>query len=627
MSTCFRVTIPALSVFILFASCDSDSPIKNGESSLGLDVDWSEVFEPGRPTQAGSVRREPTGPGSLCYYIDDIHITVGDTSYGPYDCSSSSATIGGIPLGAYRVSVEAACGDSLILFSGVNDYVEIREGANKCVIAMFPRDTWRDDWDGDGFHDCDCSQCDCDDNNQLTYPGAIESCDGEINDCNNAVINEDENDNDADRYVVCEPWSGTGAFIIGGGDCDDANPEINPGVDEPGEGLCDDGFDQNCDGSDCITLCIDNDSDGYGNPASPNCAFPENDCDDDNSITYPGAVEHCDGQDNNCDSGIPPDEADLDGDGWMTCGGDCDDGNLITYPNAPERCDGVDNDCDDLVPDDESDDDGDGWMVCEGDCDDTEPEASPANVENRVVDNCDDGLDNDCDDFIDADDFECVLIGIPISTCSGEGMFYAYQGDPFQDIDVMFPTDYDQLVIFARGDYIESLDVEVNSNPISLDLVVDNLHPFHVSIYSLQTAAGDVISIVGESQEQLGARAIQGYLAQDAAIPAIDTETIQIIYDSGISPTAMLLTEGTYSYLILDKYSVDNSGQPDNTYTTITVEGSSGIIYQETYTAPWPTPSEGVVVGEYEIVNTDEYTFAIDTNDSLYWPYIQCAGP
>jgi len=36
-----------------------------------------------------------------------------------------------------------------------------------------------------------------------------------------------------------------------GWDCDDWDPGVNPGIDEVGLGLCDDGIDQDCDGSDC----------------------------------------------------------------------------------------------------------------------------------------------------------------------------------------------------------------------------------------------------------------------------------------------------------------------------------------------------------------------------------------
>jgi formylglycine-generating enzyme required for sulfatase activity len=46
--------------------------------------------------------------------------------------------------------------------------------------------------------------------------------------------------------------------------------------------------------------CIDLDSDGYGNPASTLCAYPEVDCDDTTGDVYPGAPEVCDGVDNQC---------------------------------------------------------------------------------------------------------------------------------------------------------------------------------------------------------------------------------------------------------------------------------------------------------------------------------------
>jgi hypothetical protein len=44
-------------------------------------------------------------------------------------------------------------------------------------------------------------------------------------------------------YVACAPWTGTAAGILGGGDCNDANPAIHPGAVE----LCN-GTDDNCNG-------------------------------------------------------------------------------------------------------------------------------------------------------------------------------------------------------------------------------------------------------------------------------------------------------------------------------------------------------------------------------------------
>jgi hypothetical protein len=61
------------------------------------------------------------------------------------------------------------------------------------------------------------------------------------------------------------------------------------------------------EGEQCLPCtCVDNDGDGYGNPASPACAHPELDCDDTNPDVHPGAIEECggptcsDGLDNDC---------------------------------------------------------------------------------------------------------------------------------------------------------------------------------------------------------------------------------------------------------------------------------------------------------------------------------------
>jgi flagellin-like protein len=84
-------------------------------------------------------------------------------------------------------------------------------------------------------------------------------------------------------------------------DCNDNNPNINPGVSE----ICNNGVDDDCDGNvdsldnDC---CSDIDSDGYGNPASNYCAYSELDCNDNNPNINPGVSEICNnGVDDDCD--------------------------------------------------------------------------------------------------------------------------------------------------------------------------------------------------------------------------------------------------------------------------------------------------------------------------------------
>jgi hypothetical protein len=57
--------------------------------------------------------------------------------------------------------------------------------------------------------------------------------------------------------------------------------------------------------------CIDNDNDGYGNPASALCTYPDLDCDDSNADVNPGAQEVCtNGVDDDCDLDVDCDDAD-----------------------------------------------------------------------------------------------------------------------------------------------------------------------------------------------------------------------------------------------------------------------------------------------------------------------------
>ena len=153
-------------------------------------------------------------------------------------------------------------------------------------------------------------------------------------------------------------------------DCNDSNPNINPGVIE----TCGDGIDNNCNLSidEGCQVCTDNDLDSFF--GQPGCGTPV-DCSDNDPAVNPLAIEVCDSVDNNCDGNI--DEAgaigqtnfylDADSDGfgdpitavqacgapagYISTGGDCDDGNPSVYPGAIEIADGVDNDCNGMIDD------------------------------------------------------------------------------------------------------------------------------------------------------------------------------------------------------------------------------------------------------------------------------------
>jgi hypothetical protein len=85
----------------------------------------------------------------------------------------------------------------------------------------------------------------------------------------------------------------------------------------------------------------------------------------------------------------PPDAnapvVDGDGDG-ATAGDDCDDANPASYPGAVEVCDGFDNDCDGSLPDDEAADwDGDGLLGCD-DCNDLDDDLALVSTYYRDAD-------------------------------------------------------------------------------------------------------------------------------------------------------------------------------------------------------------------------------------------------
>ena len=241
---------------------------------------------------------------------------------------------------------------------------------------------------------------DCNDSNAGVHPGATEVCNG-IDD--NCVAGIDESltvtcyvDADGDAYGTgvtsqqCRDGSAgrmpygycpTG-YSATAMDCVDTNAAVHPGVAE----VCN-GLDDNCNGTIdegvSVTGCfVDVDGDTYGTGASTTqcrdgtratagfCPVGfynrGGDCNDTVFSVNPGAIEACNGIDDNCngttDEGVRITyylDNDHDGygqtsmtqqacsapSGYVAIGGDCNDANAAVHPGAQELCDAVDNNC------------------------------------------------------------------------------------------------------------------------------------------------------------------------------------------------------------------------------------------------------------------------------------------
>ena len=222
------------------------------------------------------------------------------------------------------------------------------------VVATAPQ-LYYADVDGDGFGNANntllsctlplgytSNNTDCNDNDSLVNPLTTWFVDADLDGFGNP--------NNFVTSCLQPPGSS-----INGLDCDDTNAQLN---------LVD-------------MYYVDADGDGFGDDATgvEQCAQPANtvtiggDCDDADTTVYPGAIEICDGLDNNCnntiDEGLPTITyyTDVDGDtfgssvatttcetlgnGFVLITGDCNDNNSTVYPGAIEILDnGVDENCD-----------------------------------------------------------------------------------------------------------------------------------------------------------------------------------------------------------------------------------------------------------------------------------------
>jgi hypothetical protein len=360
------------------------------------------------------------------------------------------------------------------------------------------------DGDGDGYGIGEaCLGFDCNEDSALAFVGADEICDGIDNDCDGAI---DTNAVDAVAYYVDADDDGFGdpdAFLVGcgpsdafvvteGGDCDDADDTISPGVAD----ICD-GIDNDCS---------EDTPDGLNDPLAgfPCDGLDEDLCPSGRTTCVNEAIacvedaddliEVCDGFDNDCDPstldgsqdplvGAPcdGDDSDLCQEGTATC----TDGALFCddfSDDSIEICNGADDDCDGVADNDALDaptwfEDGDGdffgtdegarvqclapagdWVADGGDCNDDDDAVFPTAAEicNGVDDNCDGGID------VDAEDAE-----LGFNDADGDGFGPDETGMLYCDL----PPD----VVLDGGDCDESDETGFDVNPAAAEVCDDGI--------------------------------------------------------------------------------------------------------------------------------------------------------
>ncbi len=344
--------------------------------------------------------------------------------------------------------------------------------------------TWYADTDADGYGDlagatraCTvpaghvANATDCDDTRASVSPAGTEVCGGSDEDCDGTV--DETSASDAATWYADTDADGFGnagrstrsctlpaGYVADDSDCDDALVLVNPAGTELCNALDDDcdGTTDESDAADAARWYADTDRDSYGDAGSSTlaCAAPSGfvadatDCDDALARAYPGALETCDGLDEDCDGTTDePDSVDAstwyrDADtdtwgaaastvracylpaGYVARASDCDDARAAVSPSATEACNGYDDDCDGAVDEGAAvgastwyaDDDADGYgptaasvvtctapagyVAAAADCNDASSAVNPGASErcNSIDDDCDGTSDES--DAVDA---------------------------------------------------------------------------------------------------------------------------------------------------------------------------------------------------------------------------------
>jgi len=301
-------------------SCDTVDNDGDGFSELDGDCnDGNTAINPGATEVAGDgIDQDCDGSDLLTWYLDSDGDGYGD--------AATTTTANSQP--ANYVANNSDCNDGSAAINP--EAVEIPDDGTDQNCDGFDLSVWYADDDGDGYGDPADTETnnqqpqgyvevdsDCDDTSAEVNPEAIEICNAIDDNCNGDV---DEGltttfyfDGDGDDFGLtgvttqaCDlPETG---YADDDGDCDDVDDSIYPGASE----ITDDGIDQDCDGFDLITWYLDDDGDGYGDPATSATANSQpvgyvadnTDCDDSTDAANPGiTVEICnDTYDNDCNT-------------------------------------------------------------------------------------------------------------------------------------------------------------------------------------------------------------------------------------------------------------------------------------------------------------------------------------